>query len=214
MSATPSPIDGGATATDRHRSAGSALGAQRVPLPSAVRARGATRDSTRPERGGMGKAFAVTVPPIEALYQTHGPAVLRRARQILGNDAEALEVLHDVFAFLLEHPEQFAGRSSIMTYLYTITTHQALGRLRKERRRQHLLERNHDPDADLVAATALARAELRQLLTQLPEELATVAIYHHLDGMTHDEIAALMGCSRQWDTKLLARLRTPAEPAR
>jgi RNA polymerase sigma factor (sigma-70 family) len=153
----------------------------------------------------------VQLPPLERLYQSHGPAVLRRARQILDNEAEALEVLHDVFASLLEKPEQFAGRSSIMTYLYGITTHQALGRLRRERRRQQLLARHHDRDAQSVAAPGIARAELRELLGTLPDELARVAVYHHLDGMTHDEIAELMGCSRQWVTKLLARLRSQTE---
>lgn len=177
-------------------------------------ARAARLASTWLEPGAMGRASAVTLPPLDVLYQSHGPAVLRRARQILGNEAEALEVLHDVFAELLEKPEQFAGRSSIMTYLYGMTTHQALGRLRKERRRRSLLERHHDRDGETVAATGLARAELRELLAQLPDELARVAVYHHLDGMTHDEIAELLGCSRQWVTKLLARLRSQMETVR
>ncbi|HTV20371.1 MAG TPA: sigma-70 family RNA polymerase sigma factor [Polyangiaceae bacterium] len=156
---------------------------------------------------------SVTLPPLEQLYQSHGPAVLRRARQILGNEAEALEVLHDVFASLLEKPEQFAGRSSIMTYLYGMTTHQALGRLRKERRRRQLLERHHEHE-EAVGALGLARAELREVLATLPDELARAAVYHYLDGMTHEEIAELMGCSRQWVTKLLARLREQVEAAR
>jgi RNA polymerase sigma-70 factor (ECF subfamily) len=162
----------------------------------------------------MGNVPAVHLPPLERLYQSHGPAVLRRAHQLLGNEAEALEVLHDVFASLLEKPEQFAGRSSIMTYLYGMTTHLALGRLRRERRRQHLLERHHDRDDGAVGARGLVRAELRELLGTLPDELARVAVYHHLDGMTHDEIAELMGCSRQWVTKLLARLRAKTEAVR
>lgn len=156
---------------------------------------------------------SVTLPPIARLYQSHGPAVLRRARQILGNEAEAREVLHDVFASLLERPSQFEGRSSIMTYLYGMTTHQALGRLRKERRRRQLLELHHERD-EAVGALGLARAELRELLGTLPDELARAAVYHYLDGMTHDEIAELMGCSRQWVTKLLARLRARAEATR
>jgi DNA-directed RNA polymerase specialized sigma24 family protein len=52
---------------------------------------------------------------LETLYVTHGPAVLRRARQLLGDEAEAQEVLHDVFTSLIQDPGQFAGRSSAMT---------------------------------------------------------------------------------------------------
>jgi RNA polymerase sigma-70 factor (ECF subfamily) len=47
---------------------------------------------------------------------------------------------------------------------------------------------------------------LRALLRQLPEELAAVAVYHYLDEMTYDEIAALLGCSRRHVGSLLARL--------
>lgn len=48
--------------------------------------------------------------------------------------------------------------------------------------------------------------QLRAWLESLPEELARVAVYHHLDEMTQEEIAELLGCSRQWVGKLLARL--------
>jgi RNA polymerase sigma-70 factor (ECF subfamily) len=155
----------------------------------------------------------VTLPPLDRLYHSHGPAVLRRARQLLGSDSEAREVLHDVFAALLEKPEQYAGKSSIMTFLYSVTTHHALTRLRRERNRQRLLER-HLEEPGSVHANGQARAELRELLRELPEELATVAVYHYLDEMTQEEIAELLGCSRQWVTKLVARLKERLEERR
>ena len=159
------------------------------------------------------RLLLVTLPPLDRLYHSHGPAVLRRARQLLGSDAEAREVLHDVFAALLEKPDQYAGQSSIMTFLYSVTTHHALTRLRRERNRQRLLERHLDGPAS-VNPSGQARAELRELLRELPEELATVAVYHYLDEMTQEEIAELLGCSRQWVTKLVARLKGRVEERR
>ena len=38
---------------------------------------------------------------------------------------------------------------------------------------------------------------LSQLWRQLPEELATVGVYYYVDGMTHAEIARVMGVSRR-----------------
>ena len=156
----------------------------------------------------------MTLPPLDRLYQSHGPAVLRRARQLLGSEADAREILHDVFASLLEKPEQFAGHSSIMTFLYSMTTHRALSRLRNERGRRQLLERHHDPEPSVVSHEGPVRAELRDVLRSLPEELAEVAVYHYLDEMTQDEIAEILACSRQWVTKLVARLKDQVERAR
>lgn len=57
------------------------------------------------------RGVTVPLPPLEQMYRSHGPAVLRRARQLLGSDAEALVVLREIFAALDEHPEQFVGRA-------------------------------------------------------------------------------------------------------
>lgn len=147
------------------------------------------------------------LPPIDTLYRKHGPAVLRRARALLGDEQEAQELLHDVFTQLLSRPEQFEGRSSMTTFLYSVTTHAALHRLRKRRNRQRLLE-THEMAPRTEAPRQETLALLRQLLLDLPEDLAQVAVYHYLDDMTQTEIASIMGCSRQWVTKLVARLRT------
>lgn len=146
------------------------------------------------------------LPPLEQLYLSHGPAVLRRARKILSDEVEAQEVLHDVFTSLIENPGQFRGQSSIMTFLYSMTTHAALSRVRKSARRRELLAVNMNPEHDGASPMGQARVELRELLGSLPKELAEVAVAYHLDRMSQDEIAVTMGCSRQWVGKLLARL--------
>jgi len=50
------------------------------------------------------------------------------------------------------------------------------------------------------------------LLAGLSEELAAVAIYHHLDRMTLDETAEALGCSRRKVAYLLAELRQQLSP--
>jgi len=145
-------------------------------------------------------------PSLEELYLSHGPAVLRRARQLLGDEAEAREVLQDVFTSLLQNPGQFAGRSSAMTFLYRMTTNAALGRLRRRRTRERLLADEQRGREEPASPSPEVFVELRAGLLSLPDELARVAIYYHMDEMTQDEIAELLGCSRQWVGKLLQRL--------
>lgn len=143
----------------------------------------------------------------EQLYVRHAPSVRRRARELLGSDAEANEIVQDLFVSLLERPAQYERRSSLTTFLYSATTHACLNRLRNHRTRARLLAQ-HAGSAS--PASAGARAErllvLRDLLAQLPEPLAQVAVYHYLDEMTYDEIAEVMHCSRRHVANLLQRL--------
>jgi RNA polymerase sigma-70 factor, ECF subfamily len=164
----------------------------------------------------VARAAASTVSPrpsLEELYVTHGPAVLRRARQLLGDEAEAQEVLHDVFTSLLEDPGQFAGLSSPMTFLYRMTTNAALGRMRRRRTHDRLLAARQQGREQPVQASPEGLVELRASLLSLPDELARVAIYYHMDEMTQEEIGTLLGCSRQWVGKLLQQLEA-CEPDR
>jgi RNA polymerase sigma-70 factor, ECF subfamily len=146
-------------------------------------------------------------PSLEELYVSHGPAVLRRARQLLRDEAEAQEVLHDVFTSLLQHPDQFGGLSSPMTFLYRMTTNSALGRLRRQRTHDRLLAANHVGREEPSQPSPEALVELRAWLLSLPEELARVAVYYHMDEMTQEELADVLGCSRQWVGKLLQQLK-------
>ena len=144
---------------------------------------------------------------VEAMYRSYGHSVLRRARQILANDDEASEVLQEIFTGLVARPAQFDGRSSPSTFLYAATTHACLARLRDRKNRMRLLDEHVKPwtsdvDPRSPAVVAIVRAEL----AQLPEEEARAAVYYHLDGMSHAEIAELLGCSRRHVGNLLERV--------
>ena len=52
-------------------------------------------------------------------------------------------------------------------------------------------------DAAPVVASCGTALTAQQLLAQLPDQLAQVAVYYYFDEMTHEEIAELVGCSRR-----------------
>ena len=147
---------------------------------------------------------------IEAIYRVHGHAVLRRAQRLLQNVDDARDVLHDVFVEIYRSGEQFKGRSSIATYLYSMTTHACLNRLRNHRTRARLLAL-HPPTARFAPARSEGRALAVEILNLLPPDDAALAIYLHCDELTHDEIAALRGCTRRHVTELAARLQRRLE---
>lgn len=144
---------------------------------------------------------------IAELYRTHGAAVLRRARRLMPCEADAQELVQDVFTALVRDPAPLLASSSPMALLYKATTHRALNRLRDAGTRRRLLERSpaavtptgpHGPDA---------HTRLQRVLALLPDDQAAAVVYHHLDGMTHAEIATLLECSRRHVGDLLERSR-------
>jgi RNA polymerase sigma-70 factor (ECF subfamily) len=138
-------------------------------------------------------------------YRCHGGHVFRRARRLLGSEADAHEVVQDVFLSLLERPEQYEGRSMLTTFLYATTTHACLNRIRNQKNRARLLEREAWADDGSIPLAPERRLELHALLRRMPDEWARAAVYHYMDDLTHDDIAAVMGCSRRHVGNLLAR---------
>jgi RNA polymerase sigma-70 factor (ECF subfamily) len=154
----------------------------------------------------------VTLTPasVDELYKRYAPAAYRRARCVLGNESDAHEVVHDVFVSLLERPEQYKGLSQLTTFMYSVVTHACLNRVRNQRNRLRLVRQTlpvlgHEADRALTPETT---SVLRSVLGQMPEELAAAAVYYHLDGMTHEEIARVMECSPRHVGDLLVRLKT------
>jgi len=144
---------------------------------------------------------------VETLYRSYGHSVLRRARQILASDDEAGEVLQELFVGLVARPEQFDGRSAPSTFLYVATTHACLARLRDRRNRMRLVDEQVRPwTTDVDPRSPETAAMVRSVLAQLGDDEARAAVYHFLDGMSHAEIAEMIGCSRRHVGNLLDRV--------
>ncbi len=147
-----------------------------------------------------------TVEDFSTLYRRHAPTVYRRARQILGSGADANEVVQDLFVSLLENPEQFRASSSLTTFLYAATTNACLNRLRNGKNRQRLLFEHTASLATIDASlSAEQRLTLQRALLDMPDDLARAVVYYWMDGLSHEEIARVLSCSRRHVGNLLQR---------
>ncbi|MDB4984881.1 MAG: polymerase sigma-54 factor RpoN, partial [Myxococcaceae bacterium] len=70
-------------------------------------------------------------------YRRYGPALLRKARRLLRNEADALDAVQSLFLELFERPEQPLE----LPFLYRALTHRCLNLIRDEKNRARLLER-------------------------------------------------------------------------
>jgi len=141
------------------------------------------------------------------LYQRHGAALVRKARRLLTNHADAQDIVQALFL------ELFAtGRTEVdLPYLYRAVTHRCLSALRDQKNRARLLAQQ-DPTLRGVARTrcddeALGLDLIAKVIGQLDTRASEVLIYRYFDDVAQDEIAELMGISRKTVGKVLQEVR-------
>jgi RNA polymerase sigma-70 factor (ECF subfamily) len=153
------------------------------------------------------------------LFDRHGPMVLRRARAILGHDADAQDACQDVFVRIFSGELGVDRKSSVTAWLWRVTTNLCLNRLRDARRRRELVDLHLRP---VVVSTSDTpdplHVALRAAVLEAPEDEAMAAVLVHIDGMSHAEAAEVLGVSRRTIGNLLSRFERhmlrALEPAR
>jgi RNA polymerase sigma factor (sigma-70 family) len=134
---------------------------------------------------------------VEELFRRYGSLVMRRARAIVKDDEEARDVMQDVFVRVVKNIDQFRREASPSSWLYRITTNLCLNRIRDRKRQREKLEAQGTHKQLPEVESPSDRIDVTRTLHQLPSELAEVAIYYHVDGMSQQEISELLGIARR-----------------
>jgi RNA polymerase sigma-70 factor (ECF subfamily) len=148
-------------------------------------------------------------PDLEDLWNRYGPLVLRRCRQLLRDEQEALDVCQDVFLQLLRRGDALDIRFP-SSLIYRIATNLCLNRIRDRRQWPDLVEdeqlariaRLDDPTAGVDARSLLGR-----LFARHRESTRVIATLHFVDGLTLEEVAKEVGMSVSGVRKRLRALR-------
>lgn len=124
---------------------------------------------------------------------------------LTGSRSEADDITQDVFTRAYQRINDFAGRSEFFTWLYRIAVNRSLNARRDTaRRRTSGLDDPRVQAAVAVDAYGDPRraAELRQAyarlvvaLDRLSPSLRSTVVLVALQGLSHDEAAAVLGCS-------------------
>lgn len=145
--------------------------------------------------------------------------VLRRCRQLLRDEDEALDASQDVFVRLIEHGQRLNARYP-SSLLYRIATNVCLNRIR-DRGRQPLATTPHDDETIYAIACAApvggesdARMLLDWLFNRHPESSRTIAVLHYVDGLTLEQVADEVGLSVSGVRKRLKNLRATVRGVR
>ncbi|HVR60731.1 MAG TPA: sigma-70 family RNA polymerase sigma factor [Polyangia bacterium] len=136
---------------------------------------------------------------LRELYTRYGGSVYGRCEYLLRDRAKAEDAMQDVFAKALVSLSAFRAESSPLTWLMKIATHHCLNILRAERAPWHKRFRREEearPVGDGGGPQLVEdREAVRKLLGKLDAETAAAAVHYHVDEMTLEEIAALLGRS-------------------
>jgi RNA polymerase sigma factor (sigma-70 family) len=135
---------------------------------------------------------------LRELYEKNGASVFGRCSYILKDRNKAEDAMQDVFAKALTHLASFRTESSPLTWLIKIATHHCLNILRADRAAWHerfergTRARNASDPGPQVFET---RELVAKMLSLVDQETQAVAIHYHVDEMTLEEVAALLGRS-------------------
>ena len=141
-------------------------------------------------------------PALAELYDRFSGLLLALVRRILGDEAEAEEILQEVFLQVWNQAERYdRRRSSVSTWLVLIARSRAIDRLRsrqvqdrttlqlkQEKRRSHT-----SPEGPRSVLMSQRRQRLRREMEELPREQRQVLDLAFFRGMTQSEIAASTG---------------------
>ena len=142
---------------------------------------------------------------LETLYARYARPVFSLAVRMLGDAGEAEEVTQDVFERAWRHAPSFdRRRGRFGTWLLSMTHHVAIDALRKRGRRPQalggaaasdLLHSIADPRVDVAGAVNghMDGAQIRLALHALPEAQRQAIELAYFAGLSHLEIAALLG---------------------
>lgn len=134
-----------------------------------------------------------------ALIRQFGPALFAAARTMVGNQADAEDVVQDLFVGLVTSRVHLARAESMTAYLFTALRRTAARaadkRLRAERARKEWSS-NRDLDAARQSNAPDDQNEsLRRAVASLPFEDREVLAYKLDGGLTFREIGALLDIS-------------------
>jgi RNA polymerase sigma factor (sigma-70 family) len=141
------------------------------------------------------------------IYQRHGPALVRKARRLLSNQADAQDIVQALFLDLFA-----SGRTDVdLPYLYRAVTHRCLSLLRDQKNRARLLAREEPALRGVVRTRcddeAIGLDLIAKVLAELDARASELLVYRYFDDLSQDEIAELVGVSRKTVGKVLQDVR-------
>jgi RNA polymerase sigma-70 factor (ECF subfamily) len=162
------------------------------------------RELVAAARGGDRDAF-------RALFERYHRRAYALAFGVVRHKDDALDVVQDAFIKAHKYLDKFEGNSSFYTWLYRIVMNLAIDHLRKHRRvkpvelddakleeggDESLLPRILGGNPGRALMDKEIRARIDEALGELSENHRAVLVMRELEGLSYEEMAQAMACSK------------------
>lgn len=146
----------------------------------------------------MARALSGDTAAFAALVHQHQNRLLRFAFRIVGDWDNASDIVQDSFIRLWKSRNRYRQTGSAQAYLLTIVRSVCLDNLRTNSGLVHRQSDNDLPyngvNCELAAMAGNFDEAVQEALLELPQTQREIFILSEYEGMTYQEIAAIVGC--------------------
>jgi RNA polymerase sigma-70 factor (ECF subfamily) len=151
---------------------------------------------------------------LETLMARYSGRVYRLAYGVVRNEADAEEVVQDVFLTVFRKIDAFEGKSALWTWIFRVTTNAALARRRGKRHEVEVslegylpsfasdghrlgddsyLEMDWSRTPEEALLSGETRAVVQRAIDALPEDYRAVLVLRDVEGLSNEEAAEAVG---------------------
>ena len=147
------------------------------------------------------------------LYERHAGRLMALCLRYVGERAVAEDLLHDGFLKIFSSMRRFSwrGDGSLRAWMDRVVINHAIEDLRKEKR-LHVLAADDvsietDDSLSVETLEQLSEQTLLRLIAELPDGYRTIFNLYCMEGLSHPEIAQMLGIHAKSSSSQLARAR-------
>jgi RNA polymerase sigma-70 factor (ECF subfamily) len=157
---------------------------------------------------------------VEVLYDHYAPSLLALCRRYTNSVEDAEDILHDGFIKIIRSLPGFRQRpdGSFEGWMKRIMVNTALNHIRSRSKEKNLftgdpdlvpgdVTEEHEPLPLEELAGAIDKAQVLDMICQLPTGYRTVFNMYVFDSYSHRDIAAILNCSENTSKSQLSKAR-------
>jgi RNA polymerase sigma-70 factor, ECF subfamily len=136
------------------------------------------------------------------LFEAHRDKVYSIALRFTGEESAAMDIAQEVFLKVLGRIHSFRREARFETWLYRMAVNTCLDHQRRRRRLIPLIEdwleavRPSKPSALTDLLREEAQGQVREMVARLAPEHRMVVVLRYTEGLSYEEIAEVLGCSK------------------
>ena len=148
---------------------------------------------------------------LRGLYDVTSARLMGVAVRVLNDEADAADVLQEVYLKVWQQAAPFSGTGSVIGWLIVVTRNAALDRLKSRHRKREDLTADPDEWQETVASDGSLELGIHQCLGRLNDHARQAIVLSYIHGYSHQELqerlSRPLGTVKAWIRRGLQELK-------